>query len=284
MRTNIRFVFKSLISAVICLAAVSCSTPKDVAYFQNINETTLPLSPSEGQIRIEPFDKISIIIKSKDPALSELFNLSVNTMRVGQSGSIQSGNVQTRSYVNGYEGMGNYTVTPSGDIDFPVLGTLHVEGMTRSELAAFIKGDLIGKSLVKDPVVSVEFINVGFSVMGEVNSPGKFEINKDKLNVLEALAIAGDLDIQGRRDNITVVREGKDGIHTYRLDLTNLQELTQSPAYYIKQGDVIYVEPNDIRKRQTTANGNNILSTGFWISVASLLTSVVTTIGVFVVK
>lgn len=180
--------------------------------------------------------------------------------------------------------MSNYTVTPSGDIDFPVLGMIHVEGMTREQLAAFIKGDLVGKGLVKDPVVTVEFLNTGYSVMGEVNSPGRFDINKDKLNILEALAIAGDLTIQGQRNNITVLREENDGVHTYKLDLTNLQDLTKSPAYYVQQSDVIYVEPNDIRKRQTTANGNNVLSTGFWVSVASLLTSVVTTIGVFVVK
>lgn len=273
-----------MVSAMLCVTLSGCKTPRNVAYFQDVNETVIPMSETQGQIKIEPFDKISIIIKSKDPALAELFNLTVNTMRIGQSGTLQGGNVQSRSYANGYEGMANYTVSPQGDIDFPVLGQLHVEGMTRNELAAFIKGDLIGQSLVKDPVVTVEFVNAGFSVLGEVKAPGKFEMNKDRISLLEALSLAGDLDLQGRRDNVTVIREEKDGLHTYKVDLTNLRELAQSPAYYIKQGDVVYVEPNDIKKRQTTANGNNVLSTGFWISVASLLTSVVTTVGVFVVK
>lgn len=284
MRSRFQLLGQIAIAALLCIVFAGCKTPQNVAYFQDVNETVLPLSPTAGQIKIEPFDKISIVVKSKDPALAELFNLTVNSTRVGQTSNFQGGNVQSRSYTGGYEGMSNYTVNEAGDIDFPVLGMLHVAGMTRGELAAFIKGDLIGKSLVKDPVVSVEFLNIGFSVMGEVKSPGKFELNKDRLNILEALSLAGDLDIQGRRDNISVIREGKDGLHTYRVDLTNLTELTQSPAYYVKQGDIIYVEPNDIRKRQTTANGNNVLSTGFWISVASLLTSVVTTVGVFVVK
>ena len=285
MNKRLRFLARYSLFLVVCIAVTGCKTPQNVAYFQDVNEQVIPVSSNEaGMIKIRPLDKLSIVIKSKDPALAELFNLSVNTMRVGQTASVQGGNSSVRSYSGGYEGMSNYTVTPSGDIDFPVLGILHVEGMTREELAAFIKGDLIGKGLVKDPVVTVEFINTGYSVMGEVNSPGRFDINKDKLTILEALSIAGDLSIQGQRDNVTVLREEKDGVHTYKLDLTNLQGLAKSPAYYIQQNDVIYVEPNEIRKRQTTTNGNNVLSTGFWVSVASLLTSVVTTIGVFVVK
>lgn len=284
MSKKFKFLKRFLFLTVICLSLTGCKTPQDVAYFQDINEQVIPVGQNSGQIKIKPLDKLSIVIKSKDPELAELFNLSVNSSRLGQTSTIQGGNATVRSYSGGYEGMSNYTVTTSGDIDFPVLGMIHVEGMTREQLAAFIKGDLVGKGLVKDPVVTVEFLNTGYSVMGEVNSPGRFDINKDKLNILEALAIAGDLTIQGQRNNITVLREEKDGVHTYKLDLTNLQDLTKSPAYYVQQSDVIYVEPNDIRKRQTTANGNNVLSTGFWISVASLLTSVVTTIGVFVVK
>lgn len=284
MRTHLKLLTRFSLFMMFCMAMTGCKAPQDVVYFQDINETVLPVSAEAGRIKIKPLDKLSIVIKSKDPELSELFNLSVNSMRVGQTATIQGGNVESRTYSGGYEGMSNYTVTPSGDIDFPVLGMLHVEGMTREELASFIKGELMGKGLVKDPVVTVEFQNTGYSVMGEVNNPGRFDINKDKLTILEALSIAGDLGIQGRRDNITVIREENDGVHTYKLDLTNLQEMLKSPAYYVQQSDVIYVEPNDIRKRQTTTNGNNVLSTGFWISVASLLTSVVTTIGVFVVK
>lgn len=256
-----------------CLILTGCNAPKNVAYFQNSDAQIIPIETQSGQIRIKPLDKLSIVIKSKDPALSELFNLSVNTMRVGQSATIQGGNSSVRSYSGGYDGMSNYTVTPSGDIDFPILGSLKVEGMTRDELSYFIKGELVGKGLVKDPIVTVEFVNTGFSVMGEVNMPGRFDFNKDKMNVLEALSVAGDLTIQGKRDNIAVIREEKDGVHTYKLDLTNLQELVKSPAFYVQQGDIIYVEPNSMKKRQTTTNGNSIISSGFWVSVASVLAS-----------
>lgn len=106
-----------------------------------------------------------------------------------------------------------------------------------------------------------------------MNRTGRYDINKDRLNILEALSLAGDLTIQGQRENVIVVREEKDGIHTYRVDLTNFR-VSRLHKHYIKQGDIIYVEPNSVRKRQTTVNGNNILSAGFWVSVASLLTSV----------
>lgn len=262
------------LSAVVFLAAMvaSCSAPKNLTYFQDVTETIVPVSASE--VRVAPHDKLSIIVKSKDPALSSLFNLTVASDRLGLDVPSSGTGSTLRSFSSTSEGISTYTVTPEGTIDFPVLGKLKIEGMTRSELAGFIKGELMGKELVKDPVVTVEFLNTGFSVMGEVNAAGRYDINKDQLNILEALSLAGDLTIQGQRENVAVVRTEKDGVHTYRVDLTNFVELTKSPAYYIKQGDVIYVEPNGVRKRQATVNGNNVLSASFWVSVASLLTSV----------
>lgn len=263
---------KFLIIIALSAMVVSCSAPKNLAYFQDVTETVIPVSPSE--VRVAPHDKLSIIVKSKDPALSSLFNLTVASDRLGLDVPTSGTGSTLRSFSATSEGISTYTVAPDGTIDFPVLGKLKIEGMTRSELAGFIKGELMGKELVKDPVVTVEFLNIGFSVMGEVNNAGRFDINKDQLNILEALSLAGDLTIQGQRENVAVVRTDKDGVHTYRVDLTNFVELTKSPAYYIKQGDVIYVEPNGVRKRQATVNGNNVLSASFWVSVASLLTSV----------
>lgn len=263
---------KFLIIIALSAIVVSCSAPKNLAYFQDVTETVIPVSSSE--VRVSPHDKLSIIVKSKDPALSSLFNLTVASDRLGLDVPASGTGSTLRSFSTTSEGISSYTVAPDGTIDFPVLGKLKIEGMTRSELAGFIKGELMGKELVKDPVVTVEFLNTGFSVMGEVNNAGRFDINKDQLNILEALSLAGDLTIQGQRENVAVVRTDKDGVHTYRVDLTNFVELTKSPAYYIRQGDVIYVEPNGVRKRQATVNGNNVLSASFWVSVASLLTSV----------
>ncbi len=240
--------------SMMLLATVSCSTPKNVTYFQDLTES-IQAVPSSIQLKVEPADKLRIIIKTKDAKLVNLFNLTLPGDRPG-------------------DGYSDYTVTPEGTIDFPVLGNLKVSGMTRSELAAFIKGELMGRELVKDPVVTVEFLNAGFSVMGEVNRPGRFNFNKDQMTILEALSMAGDLGIQGKRENVAIVRHEADGVHTYRVDLTNFSELVKSPAYYVRQDDIIYVEPNNIKKRQTTVNGNNLLSAGFWVSIASLLASV----------
>lgn len=259
MTIKIKRFARILFCTAVVLLATGCTTPKDVTYFQDVNETIVPVN-GDGLIKIEPGDRISIIVKSKDPALSELYNLTVNTNRLGMA-------------TPSPEGMSSYIVSKDGTIDFPVLGTLKVEGMTRQELAGFITGELRAGH-VRDAVVSVELLNASFSAMGELNHTGRIPINKDRLTVLEAISLAGDLGIQGRRDNVTVIREEADGVHTYRIDLTNMRDLVKSPAYFIKQDDVIYVEPNDVKKRQTTVNGNNLLSWGFWVSVASLLTSV----------
>lgn len=267
-----------LILAVVFLT--SCRTPKDVTYFQDISENII--SPSTpGQIKIEPNDKLWIMVKTMDPNVSALFNLVTTTDRVSDINSITSGSGSLRT-PTATAGLSSYTVSPEGYIDFPILGTLNVKGMTRNELAAFIKGEIVGRDLAKDPVVTVEFVNMGVSILGEVARPGLYDINKDQINILEAIAMAGDLTIQGKRENIALIRESEDGVRTYRVDITNFKELSESPAFYLKQGDIIYIEPIDIKKRQTTNNGNNLYTTGFWISLASLLTSVVTTIAVLI--
>lgn len=204
---------------------------------------------------------------------------------MGATGSTASANANAMEYrPSGTDGLTAYTVTPEGYIDFPVLGKLKVAGMTRSELAGFIKGELMGRDLVKDPTVTVEFVNTGINVMGEVTNPGRYDMNVDHMNVLEALTLAGDLTITGKRENVKVIRRDGEQLKTYSLDLTDMGKLTKSPAFELQQNDIIYVEPNDMRKRQTTVNGNNALSTSFWISVASPITTAVTTVGVFVNK
>ncbi len=266
---------KSLVGCLaVCLALASCGTPKKVSYFQDVETTVIQEMAQRQVIKVKPGDKLSIVVKSKDPALSELFNLPVMSNRLGQSSAYSGTGTVMRSYTNSSEGMSSYTVGPEGNIDFPVLGNLHIESMTRSEIAGFVKGELIGRDLVKDPVVTVEFLNVGVSVLGEVKKPGRYDVNSDELTLLDAISLAGDLDIQGQRENVKVIRREADGIHTYKVDLTNMRSLAASPAYYLQQDDIIYVEPNGVKKRQTTVNGNTALSASFWVSVASLLTSV----------
>ena len=146
--------------------------------------------------------------------------------------------------------------------------------MKREEIAECIKNVLIKENLVKDPVVTVEFANLCVSVLGEVNNPGRFSIDRDRLTVLDALSMAGDLTIYGNRNKVMVLRQEGEVHRVYGLDLTSGNHVYTSPAYYLQQNDVVYVEPNAVKARQSTVNGNNVRSTSFWISLASLLTSI----------
>ena len=264
-----------LSALVTALISTCCSTPKDIAYFQGTHDAEVLeiAAVADKEIRIQPHDKLSITVTSKDPVLSQMFNLQVITNSSAQRSSF-NGSADFRDYGVGYsEGIEGFTVSADGTIDYPVLGKIKVEGMTRSELSAFIKGEIMGRGLIKDPIVTVEFLNVGFSVLGEVAAPGRYDLNADVITILEGISIARDLSIQGNRTNVKVLRKEGDKVKTYVVDLTDAKALANSPAYYLKQGDIIYVEPNDIRKRQTTANGNSVTNISFWISIASLLTS-----------
>ena len=259
--------FKSIVSCglamVVSVMLFSCSTPKNISYLQNMPDEAV-FDDVNQVIRIQPGDKISIVVKSKDPLLSELFNLSVTSYRVGSTS-----NSSYSQYIS------CYSVTSDGSIDFPVLGKVSVTGMTRQQITEMIKQRLVAENLVKDPVVTVEFENLHFSVMGEVSRPGQYNIDYDKISLLDALSKAGDLTIYGRRDNVLVIREQDGKKYSYRVDLTDTNSVMNSPVAYLQQNDVVYVDPNNVRKRQSTVNGNNVLSTSFWISVASLITSII---------
>lgn len=250
--------------ALVALLFSSCATP-NVSYFSDLGDNQSIDMMQDLDIRLRPEDKISIVVKSMDPKLSDLFNLPIIAHRVGYS---------QESTLNQSQQVSVYTIDSKGEIDFPVLGKIKVAGSKREHVAQVIKDQLVDKNLIKDPVVTVEYANLCFNVLGEVNKPGRYTFDRDHLTILDALSKAGDLTIQGRRENVFVMREEGNQRKTYRVNLLNGRELLSSPAYYLQQNDVVYVEPNDYRARQTTVNGNNVLSAPFWISVASLLTSV----------
>ena len=246
----------------------SCGSSKQVVYFQDLKpgESEVRL-PEVQAITVQPEDKTSIIVNSRDPQLTDLFNLPYVTRQLGQS-------LRTNYSTTTNSGISGYTVDANGEIDFPVLGKIYVMGKKREEIASYIKNELIRENLVKDPVVTVEFMNLCISVLGEVNTPGRFSIDRDRLTVLDALSMAGDLTIYGNRNKVMVLRQ-EDGVQrVYGIDLTSGEHVYTSPAYYLQQNDVVYVEPNAVKARQSTVNGNNVRSTSFWISLASLLTSV----------
>lgn len=271
MKKAFRLLSKMACVLAVGLMAVSCAGPKNITYFQDLDNGSVVAIAEERAIRLRPDDKLTIAVKSKDNSLSDLFNLTLNVNR--SYNNTNTAGIKSVSTSSSSDNLLSYTVTPDGNIDFPVLGKLHVEGMTRSELAGYIKGELMGRNLVKDPIVTVEFLNTGVAVLGEVNSPGRYIINNDNLNVLQAIAMAGDLTISGMRENVLVVREEGDRMVSYRINLTDMQQVTNSPAFYLQQDDVIYVEPNGMKKRSQTVNGNNVLNASFWISVGSFLMS-----------
>jgi polysaccharide export outer membrane protein len=254
---------KNLIGVVLLLFLEACSTSKEVAYFQDLRpgESELALT-APVEIKIQPKDKLSIVVNSQD-FLNNLFNLPVVSQQLGMEGSSNSN-----------RGVSGYTVDSKGNIDFPVLGEIQVSGMTREEVATHIKKELQSHDLVKDPVVTVEYMNLSVAVMGEVNNPGRFNIDKDNLTILDALSQAGDLTIYGKREKVLVLRQEDRKQRVYGVNLCSAEHLYTSPAYYLQQNDVVYVEPNATKARQSTVNGNNVRSTSFWISLASLLTSI----------
>lgn len=258
----------------------SCNTSKRITYFQDIQDykdasaETVPPAP---EIRLRPDDKISIIVNSKDPELTALFNLPYTTRVLGA----QTENVT----MNSNYGTSAYVVKRDGTIDFPVLGSVPAGGKTRDELSAFIKNELITQGLVNDPVVTVEFVNLQFSVMGEVRTPGSYKITRDYVTILDALSMAGDLNINGKRENVLVLRPDSIGkLTAYTVDMRSFASVQNSPVYYIHQNDYIYVEPNKKKANESTVNANTVQSAAFWISVASFLASVASTVSVIVTR
>lgn len=253
------------IVAASVLVLGACSTPKDVTYFQDLQYGKSEEILKSLEITVKPGDKLSIVINSKDPLLADLFNLPIISHRVGYS---QSSSLSQSQQVS------CYTVDNEGKIDFPVLGKIKVAHKNRENIAAFIKKELIGQNLINDPVVTVEFANLYISVLGEVNKPGRYDIEQDKVTLLDAIGMAGDLTIFGKRNSVIVLREEDGKQISYKVNLTSAYDLYVSPVYYLQQKDVVYVEPNATKIRQSTVNGNNVRSTSFWISLASLFTSV----------
>ncbi len=250
-----------------------CKTPSEIAYFQDLDQTMTIEAQARQNVTVQPDDKLQIIVSSKDPQLASLFNLPVVTNRIGQNASAYGTTTTFGSNNMTSEGISSFTVSPKGTIDFPVLGEIHVAGMSRNELAGFIKGEIMGRNLIKDPTVTVEFLNTGVSVLGEVNTPGRYTYNRDELSVLDALAMAGDMTINGQRNNVRVLRKEGNETKVYIVDLTSGKGVYNNPGFYLKQNDIVYVEPNDLRKRQTTVNGTTTLSASFWVSIVSVCTS-----------
>ena len=241
---------------VVLLAA--CSAPKEVLYLQDISLIKEEAIDKSYEVIIHKDDLLAIIVNSKDPELALPFNMPLVSYQIGGQ------NVSQQRLVG-------YLVNQDGNIDFPILGEIHVEGLTRMQVTELIKKRLIEEELIKDPIVTVQFLDFKVSVIGEVGRPGTFDISGDRITLLEALSMAGDLTIYGRRDRVAVIRE-KDGKRSILYHDLRSSDIFQSPCYYLQQNDIVYVEPNNAKTGQSRINSNN--SVGVWLSGVSVLASI----------
>lgn len=247
----------------ICAAAavmVSCGSSKNIAYLQDVTPGDITELNSYTNI-IKPGDLLSIIVSSSKPELAVPFNLY----------SVRAQMSTTTPQASARQELEGYTVNPMGYIDFPTLGSIHVAGMTRNEVAEMLKGMLL--QYMPDPIVTINFLNFNISVIGEVQRPGNFKITGDRVSILEALGMAGDMTEFGNRENVMVIRE-TDGIReTGRLNIKT-KKIFDSPYYYLQQNDVVVVEPIDARARSTSAfqmNFPTIVSLGTLASSIAML-------------
>ena len=244
------------------LMLASCGSVKDIAYFQNKMVNEPEAIDKHAGIVIQPKDMLSIVVSSRNPELVAMFNLPVVSYQAGSE--VVSGGSQQR--------LMGYVVDNDGQIDFPVLGPINVAGLTRWELSELIKKRLVDDGLLSDAVVTVEFMNFKVSVIGEVNNPGTFNIEGDKVTVLQAISLARDLTIFGERENVTIIRE-RDGKRTmYEINLCDVS-MFDSPAYYLQQNDVVYVQPSKVKARQSTTDDKALRMTSIFVSGGSLVVS-----------
>lgn len=256
---NVKGVSISIFLVMLLLSLFSCSSQQKIAYLQDVYGDTKQSPEELYDARIKPKDLLTITVNTFDKEASLPFNLVYPT---GSANVVNGTSSETA--------IQKYLVDNEGYIDFPVLGKIKVADLTKNEVETSIKEKL--KPYLKEtPVVIVRMVNYKISVIGEVNKPNTYTITNEKVNVLEALALAGDLTIYGKRDNVKLMRESSDGKRVViTLDLTD-KNLINSPYFYLQQNDVLYVEPNKTKMR----NSRYSALTGQVLSGVSVLVSVV---------
>lgn len=245
------------------LLLAACQSYKKVPYFQNV-EVVNEVEQQEKlyDAKIMPKDLLTIVVSCTNPELAIPFNLTV-----ASNAGIA---VSTSSYVTTQPVLQPYLVDNEGNINFPVLGELKLGGLTKREAEQLII-DKLKPYMKETPIVTVRMVNYKISVIGEVTRPGTFTISNEKVNLLEALAMAGDMTVYGLRDNVKLIREDANGIQQIvTLDL-NKAETILSPYYWLQQNDIVYVTPNKAKARNSDV-GN---STSLWFSATSILVSIV---------
>lgn len=263
--------FSIILLGVLAILSTSCKSAKEVTYMQNVDDISATILAETGGIpdqTLMPGDLIDITVMATDRLAIQPFNRRMVDFTKGGGG-----------YQNADE-LNFYLVDNKGYIDMPVLGRIYVQGMTKTQLEDYLRDQIYPKYIHEKPAVTVRFENFRISVLGDVKSPDSYIIPNERVNVLEALALAGDLNITGRRDNVLLVRTNADGSRTTaRLNL-NDKDLILSPYFYLQQNDVLYVEPNSSKAASSVVVPPTaslaISVTGAAISAASLIMTILT--------
>lgn len=249
---------RSLIIPIIALLVMSsCASRKNLVYFQDEPIEAGILMSEPEQLKYKPDDILTINVSALDPETVRPFNLPVISNNAGAGLNAQA-QLQVQSYLVDY----------NGNILFPVLGTIKVAGLTRTELTALLTERI--SSYANDPIVNIRLANFTITIIGEVSNPGTFTIQDERITLLEALGMANDLTIFGERKNVLIIREVDGKKKFANVDLTSIKTVN-SPVYYLQQNDVVYVEPNKARIRSSTYNQNN----GVLISAIGTLTTII---------
>lgn len=256
------FLWASLL-AVLLLS--SCASRKSFVYLNDMDMGVEYQFDVKKEAVVHRDDRLSITVSCKNPELAIPFNMQGGNFHIGADGNVVSSDISSGVREKGYR------VDVDGNIDFPILGTLHVEGLKVSELTDLIKRRIIEGNYIKDPLVSVEFLNFKYTVLGAVGSNGTFSVNGDRVTLIEAIARAGDLTSKARVDRVAVIRETERGREMYMHDLRS-KDVFDSPCYYLQQNDIVYVEPK-YKKRDAEDRGWQIATTT--LSLASVICSLI---------
>ena len=249
------------LGVLLAFLLVSCQSYKKVPYLQDtafVNDTEQNVL--QTGVKVMPKDLLTIAVSCSTPELAAPFNLVNSGTASGMEG-------KTVGQGTASSALQQYLVDNQGNINFPVLGEIHVGGLTKLEIENLII-DKLKVYLKEAPLVTVRIVNYRISVLGEVTKPGSFVVSNEKINLLEALAMAGDLTIYGMRDNVKLIRTGQDNKQEITLDL-NKAETVLSPYYQLQQNDIIYVTPNKTKAKNSDIGTN----TGLWFSATSILVS-----------
>ncbi len=260
-QTDIMKYIKKLLTLVAAIVLLTGCKSSNLTYFSDLSAMEGVLSISKSEIKIEPEDELLINVSSDIPEATAPYNLPFNS-------SLRSTEMLSNSVASQKQ---TYIVDKNGNINFPLLGKIHVEGMTTLQLAEELTRRIAVD--VEAPLVRVQLLNFNVNVMGEVMNPGRYRSENERLTVLDALALAGDMTVFGKRDGVTVLREENGAITYHRLNL-NDSKISTSPYFYLKQNDVVYVEPSEARAGQADYNQNN----SFKVSVISAIVSGVSVI------